>query len=62
MPKKRKTEPPKQPTFPIVIETFRRYGNWELAEFERWAQPSCFNGVVTFHKYRVTIEEIEEPK
>ena len=25
------------------------------------SHPSCFNGVVSFKRYRVTVEEIEEP-
>lgn len=52
----------KQPvdTYPKVFETFKTLGMYERREFDRW-EPSVINGVVRFRKYRVTIEEIEEP-
>jgi len=44
-----------------IIETFRSIGDFELRNITQ-DKPSCFNGFVTVKKYRVTIEEIEEPK
>lgn len=60
MAKKKKPEQPKQPEYPIVIETFRDVGKWEIRNW-RDDTPSAFNGIVRYKKYRVTIEEIEEP-
>jgi len=52
---------PEDPKF-ISFETFRNvttfYYTKELTEKE----PSCFNSMVRIKKYRVTIEEVEEPK
>lgn len=48
------------PEYPKVLETFRPPGNWELNEWQK-SEPSAFNGEVRFKKYRITIDEIEEP-
>ena len=45
---------------PKVFETFRRLGNWEASNLKQ-REPSCWNGVVSVRRYRITIEEIEEP-
>lgn len=43
-----------------VIETFRAVGDYEAGNLKQDA-PSCFNGIVRVKRYRITIEEIEEP-
>jgi hypothetical protein len=45
----------------LVFETFRNIGAWEQGNLTQ-NEPSCFNGFVRVKKYRVTIEEVEEPK
>lgn len=45
----------------ICFETFRKIGDYEQ-QFLTKKEPSCFNGSVSFRKYKVTIEPIEEPK
>jgi hypothetical protein len=42
------------------FETFTELGQWHIGNMTR-KEPSCFNGCVSFKKYRVTIEEVEEP-
>lgn len=57
-----KTKKPKasaKPSGPIVIETFSSMGAWEQSRI-RQDEPSCFNGIVSIRKTRVTIEAIEE--
>lgn len=43
------------------FETFRRIGTWQLQQLEA-SEPSCFNGEVAIRKYRITVEEVDEPK
>ena len=43
-----------------IIETFCKVGSWELSNMLQ-KEPSCFNGIVRIKRYRVTVEEIEEP-
>jgi len=47
-------------TYPRTIETFYQVGDYELGRMKT-LQPSCFNGVVSFRKYKVTVEIIDEP-
>lgn len=56
----KKAKKPEGPEYPKVVETFRTFGSYEL---DQWRQPeiSCFNGSIKVRRYRVTIEEIEEP-
>jgi hypothetical protein len=54
-----KKEPPPPP--PSVIETFYDPRGYSLNQFVR-DEPNCFNGWVNFRRFRVTVEEIEEPK
>lgn len=42
----------------FIYETFNKP---TLPDYNR-TTPACFNGLVWIKKYRVTIEEIEEPK
>ena len=56
---KRKKEMVKD-EYPKVIETFRPIGDWELTGMKS-SGPSAFNGMVQFRKYRITVEEINEP-
>jgi hypothetical protein len=49
------------PAYPKVIESFRSVGDYELNNM-RHSEPSCFNGIVSVRRYRITVEEIEEPK
>ena len=44
----------------IVFETFRELGPYEVMNMVL-DSPSCVNGEVRVKKYKVTIEEIEEP-
>jgi hypothetical protein len=46
---------------PVVFETFRKIGAHEIGNLIQ-REPSCFNGIVSVRKYRVTVEEVEEPK
>jgi len=45
---------------PQSIETFREIGKNFKHSLEQ-KEPSCFNGIVRVQRYRVTVEEIEEP-
>lgn len=45
----------------ISFETFRKVGSYERSNLEL-KEPSCFNGFVSIKKYKITIEEVEEPK
>lgn len=42
------------------IETFRDIGQWEMRQISQ-SEPSCSNGIVRVHKWRVVAELIEEP-
>jgi len=55
-----KTKKKVEPEFPKVIETFKRLGDWQIIDMKQ-QEPSAFNGWIRFKKYRITIEEIEEP-
>jgi hypothetical protein len=55
---KKYTPPPEPAT--RVIETFRKIGQYELGNLTS-DEPSCFNGRVSIHRYRVTVEKLEEP-
>jgi hypothetical protein len=44
----------------IVFETFNSIGEWTIHSLQQ-NEPSCFNREVRVVRYRVTIEEIEEP-
>ena len=48
-----------EPEFPKVIETFCE--PWR-SSIHVEKEPSCFNSVVSVRRYRVTIEEIDEPR
>lgn len=54
----------KKPDFPKVIETFTKPDNWHTSSLlcASAQQPSCFNGLVSIRRYRVTLEEIEESR
>lgn len=43
-----------------TFETFRDIGAFEVRQLTQ-EQPSCFNGMVSVEKYRVTIEKVQEP-
>lgn len=47
--------------YPIVIETFRSVGDFEMRGMEN-KEPSCFNSCVEVDKYRITVEKVEEAK
>ena len=44
----------------VSFETFRNIGTYETMNLKK-SEPSCFNGMVNFKKYKVTIEEVLEP-
>lgn len=48
------------PNYNHCFETYRQIGGYERGNIEDTI-PSCFNGIVRFRKYKVTIEEIIEP-
>ena len=54
---RKKPKAPPLPAFPKVFETFR------VPSYETDIQraPSAFNGIVRVRRYRVTIEQIDEP-
>jgi len=59
--KKKTLKPPPEPKPKILIfETFRKIRDYEIGNL-RQENPSSFNGSVSVKRYRVTIEEIEEP-
>ena len=57
---KKKTVPPTPPKT-CCIETFRTFGPYDFSTWESANEPSCFNGSVSIRKFRITIEEVEEP-
>jgi len=44
-----------------IIETFQPVDSWREEQLTK-KEPWCFNGWVGIKKYRITIEEIQEPK
>jgi hypothetical protein len=45
----------------MTIETFKPFGQWE--QMHCYAkEPYSFNGQVNVKRYRITVEEIEEPR
>lgn len=44
----------------VSFETFRKIGSYELSSLTN-REPSCFNRDVSFKKWKVTIEPVEEP-
>jgi hypothetical protein len=49
---------------PVVrrsFETFQKLDSWREGQLTS-KEPWCFNGGVGIWKYRITVEEIEEPK
>ena len=55
----KKQKAPEAPPYPKVIETFREPG-YSISGL-RQEEPSCFNGIISVRRYRVTVEEIQEP-
>jgi len=45
---------------PWTVETFRRPGAWDRAQLQS-AGAYCHNGTVGIRRYRITVEEIDEP-
>lgn len=58
--RKAKQKEPAKPEFPVSFETFRHISAYTQDGLNQ-TEPSCWNGFVSVRKYRVTIEEIEEP-
>jgi hypothetical protein len=58
---KSKTKPVVVEETKLEFETFRKINSYNLSQWEQ-KEPDCFNGVVSVHRYRVTVELIEEPK
>lgn len=48
------------PQTKIEFETFRKFSSYETVNLKK-NEPSCFNGLVEFKKYKVTVEPVEEP-
>lgn len=44
----------------MEFETFRTIGSFEIGQITQ-TMPSCFNGFVRIHKYKVTVEVVAEP-
>jgi len=58
---KKKEHPTAKSIYPKQIETYRNPG-WELDNLSKSSpEPYCFNGVVAFKRYKITVEIIEEP-
>jgi hypothetical protein len=57
---KKKDTKQQLPEYPKMIETYYPVGR---REFRNWmdSTPNAMNGGVRFKKYKITIEEIEEP-
>lgn len=49
-----------RPKYPIIFETFRDIGSYEVVNLSD-LNPSCFNNWMRVRKYKITIELIEEP-
>lgn len=63
--KKKKTAPnklPDKPVYPAVLETFRDLDLRDLTYTYGLDEPSSWNGYVRVHRYRITVELIDEPK
>lgn len=45
----------------VSFETFRNLSGYGISQL-KIETPTCFNGKVSIRKYRITIEEVEEPK
>jgi hypothetical protein len=45
----------------ISFETFKKIGTYEISNIKK-DEPSCFNSIISIKKYKITIEEVEEPK
>jgi hypothetical protein len=58
---KNKTVANTEPEKIISLETFRKLGDYEMRNLTS-NEPTCFNGIVSIVKYKITVEEIEEPK
>jgi len=50
-----------EPEFPQSFETFYKPGSYDRANLTA-REPSVFNGTVSIRRYRVTFEEVEEPR
>ena len=46
----------------LIFETFSDPTSSYIISNIKQDEPSCFNGIIRVKKYRVTIEEIKEPK
>jgi len=60
MKKTPKKTPLPSETFPQVITTFMKPEYYFLNQIKR-EQPTCFNGSVSIKRYRITVEEIQDP-
>jgi hypothetical protein len=45
----------------VEMEIFTTRVSNMLRNFDYLIKPDCFNGIVSIHKYRITVELIEEP-
>jgi hypothetical protein len=43
------------------IQTFKKLGDYDISNLTK-DNPTCFNGNASIIKYKITIEEIQEPK
>ena len=46
-------------TYPIVFDTFQNFDSHQM-RLMQGCRLTCWNGVVSVKKYRITIEEVEE--
>jgi hypothetical protein len=58
---KKKIEPTKVEPTHISFETLRKIHQYDISNMKK-DYPTCFNGVVSIKKYKVTIEEVIEPQ
>lgn len=47
--------------YPKMVETFDPPQNYQLDRMVLRTEPSAFNGIVKFKKYRIIVEEVVEP-
>jgi hypothetical protein len=47
-------------TWPKVYESYKEPDGYQFQN-KAWENPYCFNGIVSLHQYRITVQRVEEP-
>lgn len=64
MTKPKRPKAPPKPTVHVKMPTEVHEGMvkpWNIGDIDRYQEPTCHNGAVSVHRYRVIVEEIDEP-